>query len=46
MTGERRVEVAAGSGTLHVALLGGFSVRVGEPRGCWLVAAAQVQDAG
>lgn len=30
MTGERSVDVAAGSGTLHVALLGGFSVRVGS----------------
>jgi DNA-binding SARP family transcriptional activator len=30
MTGERRVDVAAASGTLHVALLGGFSVRVGS----------------
>jgi DNA-binding SARP family transcriptional activator len=28
MTGEGSAEVAAGSGTLHVALLGGFSVRV------------------
>jgi predicted ATPase/DNA-binding SARP family transcriptional activator len=30
MTGERSVDVAAGSGTLHVALLGGFGVRVGS----------------
>jgi predicted ATPase/DNA-binding SARP family transcriptional activator len=30
MTGEGGVDVAAGSGTLHVALLGGFSVRVGS----------------
>jgi len=30
MTGERSVDVAAASGTLHVALLGGFSVRVGS----------------
>ncbi len=30
MTGERSVDVAVGSGTLHVALLGGFSVRVGS----------------
>ena len=30
MAGERSVDVAAGSGTLHVALLGGFSVRVGS----------------
>jgi hypothetical protein len=30
MTGERSVDVAAGSGTLHIALLGGFSVRVGS----------------
>jgi predicted ATPase/DNA-binding SARP family transcriptional activator len=30
MTGERSVDVAAGSGTLHVALLGGFSARVGS----------------
>jgi predicted ATPase/DNA-binding SARP family transcriptional activator len=29
MTGERRVDAAGGSGPLHVALLGGFSVRVG-----------------
>jgi len=30
MAGERSVDVAAASGTLHVALLGGFSVRVGD----------------
>ena len=30
MTGEHSVDVAAGSGTLHVTLLGGFSVRVGS----------------
>ena len=30
MTGERSVEVAAGSGPLPVALLGGFSVCVGS----------------
>ena len=30
MTGERSVDVAAASGTLHVALLGGFGVRVGS----------------
>ena len=30
MTAERSVDVAAASGTLHVALLGGFSVRVGS----------------
>jgi len=30
MTGERSVAVAAGSGTLQVTLLGGFSVRVGS----------------
>ena len=30
MTGERSVEVAAASGTLQVALLGGFRVRVGS----------------
>ena len=30
MAGERSVDVAAGSGTLHVALLGGFSIRVGS----------------
>ena len=30
MTGEGSVDVAAASGTLHVALLGGFSVRVGS----------------
>lgn len=30
MAGERSVDVAAASGTLHVALLGGFSVRVGS----------------
>jgi predicted ATPase/DNA-binding SARP family transcriptional activator len=30
MTGERSAEVAAGSGALHVTLLGGFSVRVGS----------------
>jgi hypothetical protein len=37
MTGERSVDVAAASGTLHVALLGGFSVRVGssEVPGSW-----------
>ena len=30
MTGERSVDVAAAAGTLQVALLGGFSVRVGS----------------
>jgi len=30
MTGERSADVAAASGMLHVALLGGFSVRVGS----------------
>jgi len=30
MTGERSVDVAARSGTLQIALLGGFSVRVGS----------------
>src|SRR5215469_3743496 len=30
MTGESSVDAAAGSGALHVALLGGFSVRVGS----------------
>jgi len=30
MTGDRGVDVAGGSGTLHVALLGGFGVRVGS----------------
>src|SRR6516165_7783978 len=30
MAGQRSAEVAAGSGTLHVALLGGFGVRVGS----------------
>ena len=30
MTGECSVDVAADSGTLQVALLGGFSVRVGS----------------
>jgi predicted ATPase/DNA-binding SARP family transcriptional activator len=30
MTSERSMDVAGGSGTLHVALLGGFSVRVGS----------------
>ena len=30
MTGERRADAAASSGTLQVALLGGFSVRVGS----------------
>ena len=30
MTSERSVDVAAASGTLHVALLGGFSARIGS----------------
>ena len=30
MTGEGSVDAAAGSGTLHVVLLGGFGVRVGN----------------
>jgi DNA-binding SARP family transcriptional activator len=30
MTGERSADVAAASGPLHVALLGGFSIRVGS----------------
>ena len=30
MTGEGSVDVAAASGTLQVALLGGFSVRIGN----------------